>query len=236
MDPKSKIIFITGTSRGIGRYLAEFFCAGDYFVIGCSKRNENIFSSKNYRHLIINLDKQNEILEAFLLIKKEYGHIDILINNAAINPKINSLIFYDLENINNLINVNLIAPILCMREASKLMIKNKWGRIINIGSMATRHEVQGEGLYTASKAGLHALTRVGSKELSIFNITCNTVAPSAVDTNLIKKIDRIKLNEVIQRNAIQQFDELSDIANIVNFLIGDSAKSITGQIIFSGGA
>jgi 3-oxoacyl-[acyl-carrier protein] reductase len=232
----SKIILITGSSRGIGKFLAEYFTKKGYFVIGFSKGYGYNLPSNNYTHLEIDLEDPENIIQGFSYIKKKYGYIDVLINNAAINPKINSLMFYDINNINSIFKVNLIAPILCMREAAKLMIKKNKGRIINMGSMATRHEVEGEGLYTASKAGMHAITRVVSKELSHFNITCNTIAPSAVETDLIKKISHKILMDVINRNAIKKFDELEDIAYIVDFLIGEKAKLVTGQIIYCGGA
>jgi len=183
VNSDSKIILITGSSRGIGRFLAEYFANKGNFVIGFSKGSAENLTFNNYLHLKVDLESPEDIIQGFSFIKKQYGYIDVLINNAAINPKINSLIFYDINNINSIFKVNLIAPILCMREASKLMIKKNKGRIINLGSMATRHEVAGEGLYTASKAGLHAITRVASKELSHFNITCNTISPSAVETD-----------------------------------------------------
>ena len=101
--------------------------------------------------------------------------------------------------------------------------------------MATRHDVAGEGLYTATKGGLNSITRVVSKELSAFNITCNVVAPSVVDTDMIKNINKKKLQEILLRNAIHNFDELENIANIINFLISEEAGSVTGQVIYSGG-
>jgi 3-oxoacyl-[acyl-carrier protein] reductase len=124
---------------------------------------------------------------------------------------------------------------LCTREAIKLMLKNKFGRIINLGSMASKHEVPGESLYTSTKSAINAYSRVVAKEVAKMGITVNVIAPSAIETELSKKINRDALNEVLSRNAINELGDFTDVSNIIDSLIKPESKAITGQLIYLGG-
>lgn len=228
------IMLITGSSRGIGNYLANYYLDKGFFVVGCS-RNECNIKHENYNHIIADLSNEVEILNVFKIIRKEHKRLDILINNAAINPAILNVAFLPYKTIQNIYAVNVFAPIMFCREAVKLMIRNKFGRIINLGSMATRHEVSGEALYTSTKASINAFTRVLSKEVASSGITVNIVAPSVIDTELSKAINEIALKEVLNRNAIKKFGDLIDVSNTIDYLIKGESNAVTGQIIYLGG-
>ena len=116
------------------------------------------------------------------------------------------------------------------------MKKKSFGRIVNLGSMAVKHEVKGEAIYTASKAAIVSLTRVMAKEISSYGITCNTVSPAAIDTDFIKKINNNALNEVLSRNAIPNVGSLNEVSNTIDWLINTESSAITGQSIYLGGA
>lgn len=228
------IILITGSSRGIGNYLANYYLDKGFLVVGCSRTDCDIIH-ENYNHIIADLSNEAEILNVFKVIRKDHKRLDILINNAAINPAILNVAFLPYKTIQNIYAVNVFAPIMFCREAVKLMIRNKFGRIINIGSMATRHEVPGEALYTSTKASINAFTRVLSKEVAHSGITANVVAPSVIDTELSKAINEIALKEVLNRNAIKGYGELVDVSNTIDYLIKEESNSVTGQIIYLGG-
>ncbi|MDI5950752.1 SDR family oxidoreductase [Flavobacterium yafengii] len=228
------IMLITGSSRGIGNYLVNYYLDKGFFVVGCS-RNECDIKHENYNHIIADLSNEEEILNVFKIIRKEYKRLDILINNAAINPAILNVTFLPYKTIQNIYAVNVFAPIMFCREAVKLMMRNKFGRIINLGSMATRHEVPGEALYTSTKASMNAFTRVLSKEVASYGITVNIVAPSVIDTELAKAINQIALQEVLDRNAIKKYGDLVDVSNTIDYLIKEESKAVTGQIIYLGG-
>ena len=115
------------------------------------------------------------------------------------------------------------------------MTRNKFGRIINIGSMATRHEVAGEALYTSTKASINAFTRVLAKEVIRLGITVNVLAPSAIETDLSAVVNRDALMEVLNRNAIKNFGNFGDVSNSVDYLIKEENSAITGQVIYLGG-
>jgi 3-oxoacyl-[acyl-carrier protein] reductase len=234
MNNTQHTFLITGTSRGIGHYLACYYLDHGHTVIGCGRSSCNI-DNQNYRYFQLDLANENEILEMFKIIRKEFKSISVLINNAAINPAIIMSALLPYETISKTYKVNVFALMVCTRESIKLMLKNKFGRIINIGSMASKHEVPGESLYTSTKSAVNAYTRVVAKEVTKMGITANVVSPSAIETELSNKINRDALNEVLSRNAIADLGEFKDVSNIIDTLITQDSKSITGQIIYLGG-
>ena len=227
-------MLITGTSKGIGRYLVGYYLEKGYTVIGCS-RSECVIDNVNYIHIIADISKEDDILNIFKIIRKDYKRLDVLINNAAINPAILSVAFLPYETIQKIYKVNVFGPILFCREALKLMGRNKFGRIINLGSMATRHEVPGEALYTSTKASINAFTRVLSKEVANSGITVNVLAPSVIETDLSKAINQDALQEVLNRNAIKKYGDFIDVSNTIDYLIKEESRAVTGQIIYLGG-
>lgn len=228
------VMLISGTSKGIGKYLADYYLSKGFLVIGCS-RSTCIIKNDNYIHITADISNEDEILNIFRIIRKNYKRLDVLVNNAAINPAILNVAFLPYETIQKIFKVNVFAPIMFCREAIKLMSRNKFGRIINLGSMATRHEVAGEALYTATKASINAFTRVLSKEVINLGITVNVLAPSAIETDLSKAINQDALMEVLNRNAIKQYGDLIDVSNSIDYLIKEESKSVTGQVIYLGG-
>ena len=183
IDSENKVLLISGTSKGIGNYLAQYYVSLGFRVIGCS-RSSTDFSHSLYTHLQADVSEEKNILEIFKFIRTECKRLDILINNAAINPAIVSAALLPYDSIEKTFKTNVFAPMIFCREAVKLMNRNKFGRIINMGSMAAKLEVPGEALYTSTKAALNAYTRVLAKEVSKAGITVNVLAPSAIKTDL----------------------------------------------------
>ena len=231
---KKKIFLITGTSRGIGRYLAEYYLNKGNYVIGCSRSKSDLVNS-DYTHFQKDIAKEADILEIFKFIRKQFKRIDVLINNAAINPNILVAGLLSYQMIEETFKINVFSSMIFCREAIKLMSRKKFGRIVNISSMAVKHEVIGESLYTSTKSALTSYTKVISKEISDYNITANVIAPSAIPTNLSAKIDPEALKEVLSRNAIKIYGEMMDVSTAVDFVISKDSSSITGQVIYLGG-
>jgi len=231
----SKLVFlITGTSRGIGKALASYYLDLGHIIFGCSTGNATI-EHANYSHFKIDLSNHDEVISLVQFVRKNSDRLDVLINNAAINPAILPSVLLPTETIKKVYDVNVITPFLLCRESVKLMKRNKFGRIINFGSMATRHEVSGESLYTSSKAALNAFTKVISKEVYQFGITANVISPSVIKTDLSEKINQNALNEVLKRNAIPNYGVTVDIINVINFVLKKESNAITGQLIYLGG-
>lgn len=228
------VMLITGTSRGIGKYLADYYVGFGYFVIGVSRGAVEV-ENDSYKHLISDISNEEDVLNIFKYIRKEVKRLDVLINNAAINPAIVSAALLPYQTMMKIYQTNVIAPMLFCREAVKLMSRKKFGRIINMGSMATKHEVAGEALYTSTKAALNSYSRVLSKEVYRSGITVNTVAPSAIKTDLSAQINQEALKEVLSRNAIVEYGEMVDVSNSINYLISKESVAVTGQTIYLGG-
>ncbi len=229
-----KVILITGTSEGIGYFLAKYYIKKEYVVVGCSRSDCDINNS-NYYHIKGDISKEESILEIFRFIRSRFSRLDVVINNAAVNPAILNIAFLPYNTIENIYRINVMAPIFICREAVKLMIRNKSGRIINIGSMATKHEVAGEALYTSTKSSLNAFTRVLAKEVYKYGITANVISPSIIDTKLSRTINKEAIAVILSRNVIHEYGEFTDVSNSIDFLLCESSKCITGQLIYLGG-
>jgi 3-oxoacyl-[acyl-carrier protein] reductase len=233
-NSNNMVILITGTRKGIGYYLARYYCKKGFQVIGCSREPAEI-NSKNYQHFCVDIANETQVKKMFSSIRKTYGMLDILINNAAVNPLISLSLMIPLDVVLKALNINFIGTFLASRESVKLMKKKSFGRIINFGSMAVKHEVKGEAIYTASKAAVSAYSRVFAKEIYSLGITCNVVAPSAVKTDLMAAVDDVALKDVLSRNAINDFGKMEDISNTIDWLIKPESDAITGQVIYLGG-
>ena len=231
---KQKSILITGTRVGIGKYLTEYYLDKGFNVFGCSREPIN-YSLTNYSHYICDITEEKQVKEMLRDIKKNNDHIDILINNAGVNLTLQSTMLVSYQNALKTVEINLLGTFLMCREVARLMMKNSFGRIINFSSMAVKHEVEGEAIYTASKAAIISFTRVLAKEVYPFGITCNIVSPSAIDTDLMNEIEEDALNNVLSRNAVKTKGKMEDISNTVDWLIKPESDAITGQVVYLGG-
>ena len=228
------VMIITGTRTGIGKRLLEHYIKQNFYVIGCS-RGKIDFEGENYCHFCLDVSDESAIKKMFGVIRKKYNRLDVLINNAGVNHTLSPVLLVPYESARRTIEINLMGTFLMSREAIKIMMKGSFGRIINMGSMAVRHEVKGEAIYTASKAAIISLSRVMAKEVYDYNITCNIIAPSAIKTDLMDLIDEDALRSVLKRNAIQELCKMDDISNTIDWLIKSTSNSITGQVIYLGG-
>ena len=231
-----KTILITGSSRGIGFEVAYYFLKNNAIVIGLSKGDSTI-DNANYYHYSIDLSKPEKIIDLFKEITKHFKKIDIVINNAAVLTSQYSMIL-PLKNAIDMVNVNLLAVFLISRESAKLMRKNSYGRIINISSMAASLEPTGDSLYAACKAGINSLANVMAKEFSTLNITCNTLAITAFESDMLKQHSstaQVKIKEIIKNLPIPRIAEKDDILNVIDFFSSERSSYITAQIIYLGG-
>ena len=227
------IIFITGTSRGIGKYLAEYYLKKDCKVIGVS-RSKHKLKNKNYNHFSADITNEKEIKNIYNFIKKQYGYLDVLINNAGI-ASMNHSMLTPHETINKIFNLNVYASFNCIREGVRLLRKSKSGRIINFSTVAVPLNLEGESVYAASKAAINSLTKIISKEIADFGITINTIGPNPIKTDLVKGVSKNKINKLIRLQSIQRYGEYEDIANVIDFFISPRSNFITGQTLYLGG-
>ncbi|MDA3843359.1 MAG: SDR family NAD(P)-dependent oxidoreductase [Candidatus Kapabacteria bacterium] len=228
-----KIMLITGSRKGLGRQLSEYYLEQGYKVIGCS-RSEAEFKHENYEHFITGVSDEKTVKKMFAQIRKRYGRIDVLLNNAGI-ASMNHFLLTPASTVEKIFDTNFLGTFLFCREAAKIMKKNKFGRIINFSTVATEFNLEGEAAYVASKAAVESLTKIIARELADDGITVNAIAPSLVKTDLIKNVPPEKLEGIIQRQAIRRFTEFRDVVNVLDFFIKPESDFISGQVMFLGG-
>lgn len=234
---KEVITVITGTSKGIGEYLAKYYLDKGHIVYGCSRStpkwvNEN---TKNYFHYLLDVSDEKAVKNMFSDIRKKHGHLENLINNAAM-ASMNHVLLFPLIKAEELLRTNTLGTFLFCREASKLMKRNKYGRIINFTSGAVRLKIEGESIYAASKSGIESFTQIIAKELGEFGITANIVCPGPVKTDLIAGVDPQKIEKnFLGQQAIKRYCTFEDIVNVIDFYLKTESNFISGQTLYLGG-
>jgi len=227
------ITLITGSRKGIGKYLAEYYVENGHQVIGCS-RSPIDWELDNYDHVLADVADERAVKKLFSYIRKTYGGLDHMINNAGI-ASMNHVMLTPLKTVNNILNTNVIGTFLFCREAAKLMSKAKYGRIVNFTTVATPLKLEGEAIYAASKAAVASLTEVMAREFAELGITVNAVGPTPIDTDLIRSVPEDKMNRLLARQAIVKKGTSADVANVIDFYLSKSSHFITGQNLYLGG-
>ena len=236
---KNKKAIITGGSKGIGRSiafkLAEYGC--DLFLLSRNKDSLNIVKNEILKEFDIKVEcyitdtgNYDSVNKTFSDIISTYNSIDILVNNAGIT-KDNILIRMTQEEWNSVINTNLTGYFNCCKAIIKQMIKQKYGRIINISSIIGINGNVGQANYAASKAGIIGLTKSLSKEVGSRNITVNAIAPGFIETEMTKELNKDNKEKFLNSIPLKCFGKPEDVANLVSFLASDEASYITGQTI-----
>ncbi len=227
-------IIITGSRKGIGRHLTENYLSKGYNVAGCS-RGPSELEHSNYLHFECDVADEKAVKQMITQVKKTFGSIDILINNAGI-ASMNSALLTPGETVTKIFATNFNGSFFFARECAKKMIRQKnGGRIVNLSTIAVPLDLEGELIYASSKAAVEKMTRILSKELANYGITVNTLGPTPVETDLIKTLSKDKIDALIEKQPIKRLGEFRDIENVVDFFINQSSDFITGQTLYLGG-
>ncbi len=227
------VILITGTRKGIGRYLVQYYAQNGYSVLGCS-RSPCDYNGNGYRHFVLDILDESKVKQMFTEIRNTYRRLDVLINNAGI-ASMNHTLLTPLDTAQKIINTNFVGTFLLCREAAKVMQRNRYGRIVNFTTAATPLKLEGEAIYASSKAAIITFTQILGKELADFGITVNAIGPTLIKTDLIKSVPGEKIQSLIDRQAIRRFGEFRDVSNVIDFFIRPESDFVTGQVVFLGG-
>ena len=234
MDKQQKYVLVTGASRGLGLTISRKLLDSGFAVVGVSRSLNSAIaefdSADGKRHFYFeafDLNSVKEIQSFVHGLHKRYGRFFGLVNNAGIGLDGLLATMHERE-IQSLINVNLLAPILLCKYLSRGMLANRTGRIVNISSIIGSTGFSGLSVYGATKAGLHGLTKSLSRELGKAGISVNTVSPGYLETSMTGELDDARLQSIRRRSPYNRFPTTDEVANVVDFLMSPAASGVHG--------
>lgn len=239
MSEKCSTAVVTGGSRGIGKAVAIALAEKGFQVYltyvskpeAAAKTVAEIESlGGKAKAFCLDVTDSNAVTSFFQTEIKDKVSLDVLVNNAGITRD-GLIIRMKDEDFDAVISSNLRGAFLCLREAAKIMTKQRAGRIINISSISGQTGLAGQTNYSASKAGLVGLTKAAAKELAARGVTVNAIAPGFIETEMTDSLPEALRNEYLGNIPLKRFGTVKDIANAVVFLGGGQADYITGQVL-----
>ncbi len=233
-----RLAIITGAAKGIGRAIAEQMIKNNYqtILVDVDKENGVELAEKlgdSAKFISCDISNENDVKALFENVKKEYGKIDVLVNNAGI-IRDNMIWKMPVEDFDKVVDINLKGTWLMCKVAATIMREQQNGRIVNIASRAWLGN-RGQSNYSASKAGVVGLTRVLALELGKYGVLVNAIAPGLIDTPLTQKLPENVQEKLIQAQPTRSMGQPEDIANAVAFLSDEKTQFITGQTIYVDG-
>jgi 3-oxoacyl-[acyl-carrier protein] reductase len=230
---QDRIVLITGTTKGIGLHLAKHFLEKQAIVCGLA-RSESSLHHQSYRHYEGDVTKGDDVIRVLKEIRKEFGRLDILVNNAGVASMNPSMLMPEAA-ARKILDINMLGVFNMSRESAKLMMKGKYGRIINFSSVAVPMNIEGEAIYASSKAAIETFSKVFAREVANYGITVNVLGPSPIMTDLIAKVPEQKIQDLVNKMPLKRLGEFQDVENVVDFFASETSSYITGQVIYLGG-
>ena len=233
---ENRIILITGANRGIGHNILQNLDKAGYTVIGTSRSNEGVkiitdsLTRSDGRGIIMDVTNQESIDQAVSSIKKDYGTIYGLVNNAGITQD-NLLMRMTDEQWQSVIESNLTSLYRVTKAVIKDMMKKRIGRIVNIGSIVGVMGNAGQTNYSATKSGLIGFTKSLAKELSSRNINVNSVSPGFIDTDMTKALSKEQIDNLSKNIPLGRIASPDEVSTVVAFLLSEGSSYITGENI-----
>lgn len=234
----NKSILITGATRGIGYETAKLAAMQRWTVILQGREKDRLLEIEEelsaygatVHHVTYDVTDLDAIKNAFMWVKKNVGHLDALVNNAGILDDA-LLGMISEKQVSQTFGVNIEAVIYHMQYASRLMMKQKHGSIINVSSIIGRVGNAGQTVYSASKAAVIGATYSAAKELAPYNIRVNAVAPGFIETDMTKQLPKEKFEQRLSEIKMGRIGKPEEVANVILFLASDLSSYVTGQVI-----
>lgn len=233
-------VIVTGASRGLGLAIATGLAGAGFRVIGVARRPTDELAAAaqaaeragagaiEFRAL--DLGQVGQIGDFVRGLRAEFGPLYGLVNNAGIGTG-GVLGNMRLDDIEQLIRINVTAPVVLTKSVARSMMSGRDGRIVNIASIVALTGYSGLSVYSATKAALIGFTRSLARELGQLGITVNAVAPGFIDTDMTQELDADQRDRIMRRSALRRMAEPVDVASSVAFLLGDGARNITGTVL-----
>ena len=231
-----KTALITGASRGIGNSIALHLKNEGYRVLGTATSSAGVskLEEEGIEGLVLDLNSAESKEKFWEQVEKKEIQISVLVNNAGITRD-NIVLRMSEDEWLDIINVNLNSAFYLSKKVLKMMLKLKWGRIVNITSTSASSGNKGQSNYSAAKAGVEAFTKSLAREVGSRNITINSIAPGFIDTDMTQQSDGVNTDELIKEIPLGRFGKPDEVAHLASFLCSEEASYITGQIIHING-
>jgi 3-oxoacyl-[acyl-carrier protein] reductase len=237
-----KVALVTGASRGIGASIAVELAKNNMLVIGTATSNKGVgaieenfkLNKQNGIGLVLDVNDNKSIESLINHVEENYGSISILVNNAGITKDTLLMKMKD-EDWDEVMNTNLKSVFKLSQSVIRKMMKNRYGRIINISSVVGHSGNAGQTNYTAAKAGMSGFTKSLAQEVGSRGITVNCVAPGFIDTEMTRSLPEEYKNQLISKIPLGKLGSPNDIANAVAFLASENASYITGETLHING-
>ena len=231
-----KTALITGASRGIGNAIALHLKKEGYSVLGTatSSAGASKLEEEGIEGLVLDLNSVESKEQLWEQVEKKEIQISVLVNNAGITRD-NIVLRMSEDEWQDIMNVNLSGTFYLSKKVLKMMLKLKWGRIINITSTSASIGNKGQSNYSAAKAGVEAFTKSLAREVGSRNITINSIAPGFIDTDMTQQSDGVNMDDLIKEIPLGRFGKPDEVAHLTSFLCSEEASYITGQIIHING-
>jgi len=231
-----KTALITGASRGIGNAIAMQLKNEGFRVLGTATSSAGALKleDQGIEGLVLDLNSFDSKEEFWEEVKNKETQISVLVNNAGITRD-NIVLRMSDDEWQDIMNVNLNGTFYVSKKALKMMLKLKWGRIINITSTSASIGNKGQSNYSAAKAGVEAFTKSLAREVGKRNITINSIAPGFIDTDMTQQSDGVNMDDLINEIPLGRFGKPDEVAHLASFLCSEEASYITGQVIHING-
>lgn len=225
------MIVVTGASKGLGRCICERLIENNIQVFGLARNIEEI----PFPSMSCDVSSYESVKAVVQYLKKEGFKISGLVNAAGI-ASMNLAVTTPHGISQKIINTNLLGTIYCCQLIAPMMIRNKYGSIINFSTIAVALGLKGESIYAASKAGVEGFTRSFAREMADFNVRANCIAPGPIDTSLLKGITAAQINRIVSQQIIPKQFKPASVADLVELLLDSRSDSLSGQVFHVGGA
>ena len=235
---KDKYAVVTGAGKGIGRAIVERFLEDEVagvailemdLALSCATAKELDPTGERVIAVRCDVSKQDNVHEAFQTVFEKFGRVDILVNNAGITR---DAMFHKMDGKqwDQVISINLNGLFYCCRHVVPLMREQNYGKIVNVSSSSAHGNV-GQANYSATKAGIEGFTKTLARELSSRNITVNAVAPSMIDTDMLRAMPEKVLAGFLQSSPARRLGSVDEVASVVLFLSGDDSSYVNGTVL-----
>lgn len=234
-----RVALVTGASRGIGRAIASRLARDGLFVVGTATADEGVerirgLLGEDGAGVAMRLQSSDSIAAALRELERDFGSPSVLVNNAGVTRD-GLLMRMSDDAWQEVIDVNLSGVYRLTKPLLRSMMRARWGRIVNIGSVVGRMGNAGQSNYAAAKAGIEGFARAMAREVAARGITVNTVAPGFIDTDMTSALSEAQRDEVMQRIPVGRMGGAEEVAAAVSFLVSDEAGYITGETVHVNG-